>query len=110
MEDESSVEVRDSAVAEVVSTLDSAVLPLVLSVAVLVAVVVELLEDRLVGASVVIKTMMLVLLLGVIPVVNTAVVVVPEGLKLRKKRNKTCILCCKTTHAMGCCREKQNGD
>ena len=84
---------RDSAVAEVVSTLDSAVLPLplVLSVAVLVAVVVVLLEDRLVGASVVIKTVMLVLLLGVIPVVNTAVVVVPEGLKLRKKRNKTCI-------------------
>ena len=84
-EDESSEEVLDSAVTGVVLTLDSAVLPLVLLVAVLVALVVVLL-DRLGGASVVIKTMMLVLLLGVIPVVNTAVVVVPEGLKLRKKK------------------------
>ena len=78
---------RDSAVAEVVSTLDSAVLPLVLSVAVLVAVVAVLLE--VFGASVVIETMKLVLLAGEITVdeVNTAVAVVPEGLKLRKKKS-----------------------
>ena len=85
-EDESSEEVLDSAVTEIVSTLTGALLPLVLSIAVLVAVVVVLLEDRLVGASEVIETVMLVLLPVV--VVNTAVVVVPKGLKLRKKRNQ----------------------
>ena len=86
-EDESSEEVLDSAVTGVVLILDSAVLPLVLSVAVLVAVVAVLLE--VFGASVVIETMMLVLLPGVITVdvVNTAVAVVPEGLKLRKKKS-----------------------
>lgn len=86
-EDEGSEEVLDSAVTGVVLTLDSAVLPLVLSVAVLVAVVAVLLE--VFGASVVIGTIMLVLLPGVIivDVVNTALVVVPEGLKLRKKKS-----------------------
>ena len=86
-EDESSEEVLDSAVTGVVLILDSAVLPLVLSVAVLVAVVAVLLE--VFGASVVIETKMLVLLPGVITVdvVNTAVAVVPEGLKLRKKKS-----------------------
>ena len=86
-EDEGSEEVLDPAVTGVVLTLNSAVLPLVLSVAVLVAVVAVLLE--VFGASVVIGTMMLVLLPGVITVdvVNTAVVVVPEGLKLRKKKS-----------------------
>ena len=86
-EDEGSEEVLDSAVTGVVLTLDSAVLPLVLSVAVLVAVVAVLLE--VFGASVVTETMMLVILPGVITVdvVNTAVDVVSEGSKLRKKKS-----------------------